>query len=98
MSLLVFRRGDVPHPANFINPAAKMKDAANSSATELSFQQQAIEEFHTRQVQVPHSIKISKRTISGTDNDSDDGTDRFPKRCVFVFLHRALSDSSSYSF
>jgi hypothetical protein len=40
-------------------------------------------------------IPRAKRTISGTDNDGDDGADKYLKRCVFVSLHRALPDSSS---
>ncbi|KAH9977261.1 hypothetical protein BGW80DRAFT_1288254 [Lactifluus volemus] len=69
-------------------PCSQNEGRCNPSAT--------TDEFRTRQVQVPHPIKPSfpplsnflttattthaKHTISGTDNDSDDGAYNFPKR------------------
>jgi hypothetical protein len=48
------RQVDVPRPAHQLNLAPKLKDAANTSAPELSFQCKAIQDFHSRQVQDSH--------------------------------------------
>ena len=45
----IARRADVPRPAQTINPAAKLKDTANTEAPQLSFQRKAVQDFHSRQ-------------------------------------------------
>lgn len=39
---------DVPRPARSLNPAAKLKDAANTEAPQLSFQRKAVQDFYSR--------------------------------------------------
>ncbi|KAI9448642.1 hypothetical protein F5148DRAFT_1153436 [Russula earlei] len=39
----------VPCPAQTVNPAAKLKDTANTEAPQLSFQRKAVQDFHSRQ-------------------------------------------------
>ena len=45
----IVRQVDVPRPARTINPAAKLKDTANTEAPQLSFQRKAVQDFHSRQ-------------------------------------------------
>jgi hypothetical protein len=62
--LIIIRQADVSRPVRSSNLTAKLKDTANISAPELSFQRKAVEDFHSRQAQVsppaendqPHSL------------------------------------------
>jgi hypothetical protein len=49
---MIIRQADVPWPVHSPNLAVKLKDTANTSAPELSFQHKAVEEFHSHQAQV----------------------------------------------
>jgi hypothetical protein len=40
---------EVPRPARAVNPAAKLKDSANTEVAQLSFQRKAVQDFHSRQ-------------------------------------------------
>jgi len=40
-----------PRPTHALNLTTKLKDSANTSAPELSFQHKAVEDFHSCQVQ-----------------------------------------------
>jgi hypothetical protein len=44
---------DVAQPVRSLNLAAKLKDPSNTSAPELSFQCKAVQDFHSRSVQLP---------------------------------------------
>jgi hypothetical protein len=46
------RRPDILRPVRPLNLTAKLKDAANTSAPELSFQRKAVQDFHSRQSQL----------------------------------------------
>jgi hypothetical protein len=74
-------------PVRVINPTAKLKDTANTSVPELSFQRQAVQEYRARQVQgsldssvLPainsHTRRLqAKRTIADR-NDTDEEEDQ----------------------
>lgn len=49
--MITFRRADVPRPARSLNLTAKLKDTANISEPQLSFQRKAVQDFHSRQAQ-----------------------------------------------
>jgi hypothetical protein len=49
---LIIRRLDAPRPVRALNLAAKLKDAANAAAPELSFQRKALQDFQSRQTKV----------------------------------------------
>jgi hypothetical protein len=90
------RRDDVQRPVRVIHPAAKLKDAANSSVPELSFQRQVVEEYRSRQPQdlvnltgestppaVLNSCGNSRPGISSSDTSSILHT-KPPKRNIVV--------------
>jgi hypothetical protein len=57
---------DVPRPARALNLTAKLKDAANTSAPELSFQRKAVEDFHSRSAQLPQPTEKDQNAIVST--------------------------------
>jgi hypothetical protein len=94
-------------PVRAINPAAKLKDAANASVPELAFQRQAVQEYrssldssilpainsHTRSLQA----KRLKRTIAvrnDTDEEDELSTDNpLKKGMLLYFTARSLIES-----
>lgn len=64
--LIIIRRPDVARPVRPLNLTAKLKDAANTSAPELSFQRKAVEDFHSRQAQVSQPAENDNLPASST--------------------------------
>jgi hypothetical protein len=84
--LIVFRRADVPRPSRALNLTAKLKDAANASAPELSFQRKAVEDFHSRLVQAPQpsqpTASIQTRQVPLPTEDNQPPTSSPPDSLV----------------
>jgi hypothetical protein len=58
------RREDVSRPVRSSNLTAKLKDTANVSAPELSFQCKAVQDFHSRQAQVSLSPAETDQSLA----------------------------------
>jgi len=61
---------DICHPTRTINPAAKLKDTANTEAPQLSFQRKAVKDFHSRQGDKDDHLSLT----TGTDPNAPSST------------------------
>ena len=55
--MIIIRQADVPWPAHSVNLAAKLKDMANISEPELSFQRKAVQDFHSHQADILQQVE-----------------------------------------
>jgi hypothetical protein len=62
---------EIPRPARSHNLPAKLKDTANISEPELSFQRKAVRDFHSRQAQVPQRMAENDHSSALSTPDAD---------------------------
>ena len=74
----------MPRPICLLNLTAKLKDMANTSKPELSFQHKAVEDFHSRKAALPQvsqpAASSSTRTL---DSHSADRVSTPQNKCPF---------------
>lgn len=64
---MVIRRVDVSRPVRALNLTAKLKDTANASTPELSFQRKAVQDFHSRSAESAQAAQVPQPTENNPD-------------------------------
>jgi hypothetical protein len=60
----IIRQLDVPQPVHSLNLTVKLKDTANASAPELSFQWKAVQDYHSCQTEVYSAVSAGSKQQS----------------------------------